>query len=131
MFDKSEIEIVARNCVAAGIAGFIQPMIFNALDTIRLRYQTAAAGPANDGGLSKFVSRTIAREGIIRGFYLPGLLQNMSGVCLSQGLRIGIYPTVRDSLGKAVGAEGKSAGTMAFAGLLSGALAYFLTAPVW
>jgi len=122
---------LARNCIAAAIAGFIQPALFNPLDCLRVRWQVAVTSSGNgNASLVEFAQAIVQREGFLRGLYLPGQPWNCFAVALSQGLRLGLYPTVRDGL---IGANGEAVrpDLMAMAGFLSGSLAYFVSAPLW
>ncbi len=92
-----------QNCLASGLAGFMQPVLFNPLDVLRLRYQTAGdvAGShvsSSSTSLSAFARHITITEGVLRGLYLPGLPANMVAVSLTQGLRMGVYPDVRDAI---------------------------------
>ena len=93
----SSREELRLNTAAAAIAGFIQPAIFNPLDCLRVRWQVAAVN-AREQSLLAFARGIVDREGFVRGLYLPGQPWNCVAVALSQGLRLGLYPTVRDSL---------------------------------
>ena len=126
----SSREELRLNTAAAAIAGFIQPAIFNPLDCLRVRWQVAAVN-AREQSLLAFARGIVDREGFVRGLYLPGQPWNCVAVALSQGLRLGLYPTVRDSL---LGSKSQSSvrpDVMAVAGLLSGSFAYLLSAPLW
>lgn len=124
-----------KNSLASGIAGFLQPCLFNPLDVLRLRFQTARDV---DCSLAGFTKRIVASEGAIRGLYIPGLTVNIAAVSLTQGLRMGIYPDVRDALTSCFeemsltgGGSKKGPVAMTVAGLLSGAFGYFACAPLW
>ena len=111
---------------AAAIAGFIQPLLFQPLDTLRVRFQVA--GPAAPASILSFASSIIVREGAVSGLYLVGLPQNCMAVSLSQGLRIGLYPAVRDTI---VGPGDLRPDLMALSGLLSGCVGYLLSTPLF
>lgn len=51
--------------------------------------------------MTAFTLQIVKAEGLWRGLWLPGLLANMGAVGLSQGLRIGLYPAVRDGISSA------------------------------
>ena len=91
--DRSAGTDLLKNSLASGFAGFLQPCLFNPLDVLRLRFQTARDV---DCSLADFTKRILASEGTIRGLYLPGLAVNIAAVSLTQGLRMGVYPDVRD-----------------------------------
>ena len=129
---KSAVSELASNCASAGIAGFIQPLIFNPLDCLRIRWQVASTD-ARCSTLGQFAAGILRREGLMRGFILPGQPWNCIAVSLSQGLRLGLYPSVRDALASSSGGGGGGMrpDLMALAGFLSGSLAYFVIAPLW
>ena len=143
--DRSAGTDLLKNSLASGFAGFLQPCLFNPLDVLRLRFQTARDV---DCSLADFTKRILASEGTIRGLYLPGLAVNIAAVSLTQGLRMGVYPDVRDVItssfevmplsGESSGGDSGNGGgskkgpvAMAVAGLLSGAFGYFACAPLW
>ena len=120
------------NVAAASVAGFVQPLIFNPLDCLRIRWQVAS----NMGHRTPFTFARdiVAKEGVLRGLCLPGQPYNSFAVALSQGLRLGLYPSVRDRLLSMRSTDGKAAVMQPetlLAGFLSGSLAYFLSAPLW
>jgi len=122
---------IAKNVAAAGIAGAIQISIFNPLDALRIRWQVSAVDMLRtDRTLSmrSFCAHIVRDEGWWRGLHSVGLVPNIIGVSASQGLRMGCYPAVRDTV-LAPGAVDPV--RMAFAGLVSGSLGYLSSAPLW
>ena len=125
-----------HNALASGVAGFMQPIFFNPLDVLRLRYQSARTGTGSEGLLS-FARRIVATEGALQGLYLPALPTNIAAVATTQAVRMGLYPDVRDAIvswssnGSTSTSNRKGPVAMAAAGLVSGALGYFLCAPLW
>ena len=79
------------NVAAASAAGFVQPLIFNPLDCLRIRWQVARKSKQ---GTFTFARDIVAKEGVILGLCLPGQPYNSLAVALSQGLRLGLYPSV-------------------------------------
>ena len=65
---------VGRNIAAAAIAGCVQPLIFNPLDVLRIRFQVA--GPSAPASTIAFARSIIVREGLLKGLYLVGLEWN-------------------------------------------------------
>ena len=118
-------EIVC-NAAAASLAGAIQISIFNPLDCLRVRWQVAGQ---MDASFAQFAISLVRNEGWWRGLHSVGLGFNQVAVGVSQGLRMGMYPTVRDSLIRDGGSVTPAA--MATAGLVSGSLGYLVSAPVW
>jgi len=120
---------LACNTAAASVAGAIGITIFNPLDCLRIRWQ-AGIGTAAVGQMtfSAFARSVVREEGWWRGLHSVGLGLNQLAVGLSQGLRIGLYPSVRDTI-LAPGTVNPTA--MAAAGLLSGSLAYAIATPLW
>lgn len=117
---------IGGNVAAAAVAGVAQPSMFNALDCLRIRWQAATTSRATTWG---FAAEVIAREGLWRGLWRPGLGANILAVSSSQGLRMGFYPYFRDALAPA--AASRPPWAMACAGLVTGAVAYLVTAPLW
>ncbi|KAG8461173.1 hypothetical protein KFE25_002362 [Diacronema lutheri] len=121
--------IVMSGAVSAGIT-----VLTNPLDCLRVRWQVLPHARAREtaGGLVGFAREIVAREGFAAGLWRPGLGANMLAVFNCTGIRIGIYPTVRDALLAATGSRGaaeRDGATMAAAGLLSGALSFFVATP--
>jgi len=135
---KSRDEL-GRNVAAAALAGLVQPTIFNPLECLRVRWQVSQAAALGGGGLSSFAAAVVRSEGLWEGLWRPGLPLNMGAVTLSQGLRLGLYPTCRDfalslpsrGSSSADGAPKKSPIAMLAAGLVAGSIAYFVSAPFW
>jgi len=116
-----------RRSIAAGsIAGAIQPLLFNPIDTLRIRWQVAQS----QASLLSFTRGVINRDGFVRGLYRPGLPMNVMAVASSQGLRLGLYPSVRDAISPPGGSAIRP-DLMAVAALLSGALGYTVAAPLF
>jgi hypothetical protein len=121
--DSIAVQIVMSGGVGATIIA-----VSNPLDVLRVRWQLLASSSRGIGlvGLAREVVRT---EGFMRGLYRPGLGANMLGVFTCTGIRIGIYPTVRDAMLALTAGGERDARTMAAAGLLSGALSFFIATP--
>ena len=117
---------VACNIAAAAIAGCVQPLIFNPLDVLRIRFQVA--GPSAPASTIAFARSIIVREGLLNGLYLVGLRWNCLAVSLSQGLRMGLYPSVRNTV---VGTDSLRPDLMALSGLLSGSVGYLISSPLF
>ena len=120
----SSSQELARNTYAAGIAGAIQITIMNPLDCLRIRWQVAKTEQTMVG----FVGSVVKQEGWWTGLHRPGLGLNLFCVTFVQGLRVGLYPTVRDAIAPPGNVRPDA---MALAGLINGALAYGVSAPVW
>ena len=120
MPSKSANDELLLNTAAAGAAGACQCALFNPLDCLRIRWQVADGGAST---MTEFASKIVLEEGWWGGLHRPGLFTNMLGVALSQGLRMGLYPSVRDAV-----AEGGSVrpDLMVLSGLLSGSFAYLV-----
>lgn len=106
-------------------------LLTNPLDCLRVRWQLLPRAAPAPGGLLGYARLVVAQEGLLRGLWRPGLGANLLAVFNCTGIRVGIYPTVRDTLLAATGSSGaeRDGGTMAAAGLLSGALSFFVAAP--
>ncbi|KAJ1622850.1 mitochondrial carrier domain-containing protein [Pavlovales sp. CCMP2436] len=119
---------VAAGILMAGTVSAAITLATNPLDCLRVRWQVtqqADAGP----GLWSYARRVIAQEGFLSGLYRPGLGANMASVFVCTGIRVGIYKSVCDALLFASGSSERDGGTMATAGLLSGALSFFVASP--
>ena len=119
---------VLFNIAAASTAGACQISIFHPLDCLRIRWQLAG-GDAR--GWLAFTMDIVRKEGWWHGLHRPGLPANLLAVAGSQGLRLGVYPSVRDQLLGDKRPLSVEPHMMATAGLISGSLAYFLSAPLW
>ncbi|CAE7881827.1 ucpB, partial [Symbiodinium necroappetens] len=110
------------------MAGWVQPAIFNPVDCLRIRWQVSV----DETTFAKFTAELLRKEGLWQGLWRPGLPFNMCAVAVSQGLRMGLYPTARDALQTLLPSDGqKSSAAMIGAGLMSGSFAYFTGAPLW
>eukprot|EP00439_Symbiodinium_sp_Y106_P013653 s4192_g1.t4 len=119
---------IGRNTLAAAMAGWVQPAIFNPADCLRIRWQVSVG----ETTFAKFSAELLRKEGLWQGLWRPGLPFNMCAVAVSQGLRMGLYPTARDALQTLLPSDGqKSSAAMIGAGLMSGSFAYFTGAPLW
>ncbi|CAE7316082.1 Mitochondrial brown fat uncoupling protein 1 [Symbiodinium microadriaticum] len=119
---------IGRNTLAAAMAGWVQPAIFNPVDCLRIRWQVSV----DETTFAKFTAELLRKEGLWQGLWRPGLPFNMCAVAVSQGLRMGLYPTARDALQTLLPSDGqKSSAAMIGAGLMSGSFAYFTGAPLW
>eukprot|EP00439_Symbiodinium_sp_Y106_P013792 s4192_g1.t6 len=102
--------------------------IFNPADCLRIRWQVSVG----ETTFAKFSAELLRKEGLWQGLWRPGLPFNMCAVAVSQGLRMGLYPTARDALQTLLPSDGqKSSAAMIGAGLMSGSFAYFTGAPLW
>lgn len=125
------------NIVASASTGGIVIAITNPLDCLKQRWQMAP----HSSGMLHFSLDICRREGILRGFWLPGVAANSLACCVSVGTRLGLYPTVRDSLSFGTGVlsggpgqqgrAGKSGVGMFLSGLLGGATGYLAAAPLF
>ena len=72
-------------------------------------------------------------EGWWRGLHLPGMLTSCAAVATSQGLRLGLYPSVRELLSAEPISESRPPlpSVMLLSGLLSGSVGYFVAAPLF
>jgi len=116
------------NTTAATIAGGIQISMANPIDCLRVRLQVA--NPAPTGGLARFATEIVKRQGYVAALHAPGLLWNVAAVATSQGLRMGLYPTARDMVNSITPGDSKPAG-MVVASFGTGALAYAVANPLY
>jgi len=89
------------NMAAAGSVGSLCVGALNPLDTVRIRWQVGQRGSSSS--IYSFFSQVVAKEGLWRGLWKPGCSANMAAICGSTGFRIGVYPTLRESIATLVG----------------------------
>lgn len=90
--EKSRKELI-RNTMAASTSTAICVGIMNPLDTLRVRWQILGihGGDASKVTIFEFGKGILKNEGLIHGFYRPGVFSNMAAVAVSSGLRLGVY----------------------------------------
>eukprot|EP01134_Creolimax_fragrantissima_P001673 CFRG1673T1 len=126
--DKSRNELI-RNTVAAGISSGIAVGMFNPLDCLRVRFQMESKDPSIR--MNQLFRRVIAKEGLFRGLWIPGLGSNMTCFTFISGLRYGLYPLVRDTTSHMCGEQQKSAVSMFISGFSVGAFAFAIGMPFY
>jgi len=110
-----------KNYVASVTAGVVSIFAFNSLDTLRVRWQVVDR--AAFSSISSYGRHILSTEGFVRGLQLPALSANMLAVGTSTGLRLGMYPMVREVMsGGKVQAKDTSGMVMFMAGLSCGLL---------
>ncbi len=119
----------ALNAAAGAMSAAGTCALFNPIDTLKVRWQ-AVDVRATRATFGAHAARIIAREGLVRGLWAPGLGPNVAFLGAMSSLKIGIYAPCRDALVAASGADGKTAATMFAAGLAAGSISYFVTAPL-
>jgi hypothetical protein len=121
---------MAVNFTAAFVSGFCGVMAMNPIETTMIRYQMS---PNVKVGIITFGKQIIASEGLIRGLWTPGIFAHGFTAGLSGIGRIGLYPTIRDSMLKLFGAAPgeKPYSAMVAAGAVSGAFGYFFCCPIY
>ena len=107
--------------IASLFTGAAVILLTNPLDTVKNRYQVAKTR----SGVLAFGAAEIKRLGLLRALWFPGLATNACACTMTVGVRIGLYPSLRD----AIAPDAKTPGAMAASGLLGGALGYTLAAP--
>lgn len=128
----------SRLFLSAGITACITSSTYNPLDCLRVRWQTLPiANNLSSTGIINFTGHIIKNEGIINGFWRPGVTANALGMGSSAALRFGFYEHVRDTM-RTVNhyevdsdsdKEDKKSIHMFLAGLTCGGAAYFITSP--
>lgn len=120
-----------KNILASGIAWSWGAMAFNNLDVLRVRWQvTPGAVKLHGGSVRSFTGQIVAQEGFLRGLCLPGVTANVAFCTMNGAVRVGTYPVIRDAITPFVGRGAADAPqTMLAAGLLSGAVGYFIPTP--
>ena len=111
------------NLVAAAVA---QAVAFNALDTLRVRWQVAPL--STPGGIAAFALRVVRREGLWAGLWRPGLGASAGGALAASVAAALWLPSARASLATE---DGDGAGWASLrAGLACAAAASFAAAPL-
>lgn len=119
--------MLAAGVVASGCVGLLNP-----LDTARIRFQVSTAKASGaPRSLLSFCKRIVAREGLRRGLWLPGMTSNMAAISISSGFRLGVYPIMRDSIDNMLGNEVKSPLVMWISGLVPGLFSYWFITPLY
>lgn len=123
MADRSEGWKRRANVGASCATGAAVIALTNPLDCLKNRFQVA---PPGERSVRQFAARLVAdRGGLLRALWLPGLATNCCACTISVGARLGLYPTLRDSLQ----GDGRSGASMLSSGMLGGALGYAAAAP--
>ena len=132
---RSKRELMA-NFWASAISGGSMNVLLNPVDTLRVRWQTSSAMPADgsrgggtQGGLRPFLRGLLRQEGLLRGLWAPGVGANGLFTFTVMGAKLGTYPLARDSLSLALGQEEKSGTVMLVAGFGTGAFGYAIATP--
>eukprot|EP00747_Dinoflagellata_sp_TGD_P193814 gnl/TRDRNA2_/TRDRNA2_60493_c0_seq1.p1 gnl/TRDRNA2_/TRDRNA2_60493_c0~~gnl/TRDRNA2_/TRDRNA2_60493_c0_seq1.p1 ORF type:complete len:292 (+),score=38.62 gnl/TRDRNA2_/TRDRNA2_60493_c0_seq1:39-878(+) len=107
------------------MSGATSAGVFNPLDTLRIRWQLSAA--AAESSIVSYAYRVVADEGFVAGLWRPGVLASMLSIGTSTGIRIGMYPYLRDMI--SADPKRKTAGVMFGAGLFAGGIGYWLACP--
>jgi len=124
---RSSADELTTNMLASTTCVGVAVFLFNPLDCLRIRWQVQTQYPS----MATHLKGVLRNEGLLRGLWLPGVLNNAVGGGLSRGIGIGCYPTIRDAITKLSGGETKSGGSMFVAGLLAGGLGYGISTPFW
>eukprot|EP00404_Azadinium_spinosum_P059739 CAMPEP_0180699770 /NCGR_PEP_ID=MMETSP1038_2-20121128/4724_1 /TAXON_ID=632150 /ORGANISM="Azadinium spinosum, Strain 3D9" /LENGTH=172 /DNA_ID=CAMNT_0022731407 /DNA_START=99 /DNA_END=613 /DNA_ORIENTATION=+ len=132
-----QAEHFGLHLVTSAATGGAVIAVTNPLDCLKQRWQAAplrhvASGAGKETILS-FAMAVCHAEGLMRGFWLPGLVTNSLGCCCSVGTRLGLYPHLRSSWTLALGGvDGeKNSKAMFLAGLSGGALGYTVASPLF
>ena len=84
---------IGRSFLASATTGGIIMASTNWLDCLKIRHQVHSDG----GGVLDLGRRIVATEGLWRGLWGVALPLNIAACTVSVGVRIGLYPAVRDS----------------------------------
>ena len=116
--------IVAREWAAAGAGCALADTVFNPLDVLKVRAQQSGASAR------ALALDAIARDGLVRGLMLPGVLATWMRGMSYTGCRIGMYATARDAATAATGDDGDGVGVRVLAGGLTGAVGALVFNPI-
>eukprot|EP00192_Tetraselmis_astigmatica_P013018 CAMPEP_0117668170 /NCGR_PEP_ID=MMETSP0804-20121206/11390_1 /TAXON_ID=1074897 /ORGANISM="Tetraselmis astigmatica, Strain CCMP880" /LENGTH=385 /DNA_ID=CAMNT_0005476011 /DNA_START=67 /DNA_END=1225 /DNA_ORIENTATION=+ len=119
---------VAREWAAAGVGCSLADTVFNPLEVLKVRLQTASSAHAPGQvhatpSVASIAREAISKKGFVSGLLEPGLMATWMRGLSYTGFRIGLYPAVRDQFGNSIG------GRIA-AGALTGAIGSALFNPV-
>lgn len=107
--------------MASVSAGVVSICTFNSLDTLRVRWQVVDKVAHKD--MTAYIKDVMRTEGFLHGFQLPAMVSNAMAVGCSTGLRLGMYPLVRETLsGGKLDGKDVSGLVMVSAGLSCGML---------
>ena len=120
---------VVMNLLASGVSGGIGAALTNPVEVLKVRYQVSLGS----GSMSSFACEIVQAEGFWRGFCTPGCSANAWFIGISSVGRVGLYPSIRDSIVAARGGDvAAPTGTDMFAGgLVAGAIGYGAATPVF
>ena len=90
------------NSVVAFISLVCGTTVINPIETTMIRYQVT---PSAKIGILQFGRNIIASEGLIKGLWLPGNFAHGLGGGIGAIGRIGIDPSIRDTMLKLWGAK--------------------------
>lgn len=117
------------NGVAGGASAGTAVMIFNPLDTLRIRWQVTPRGA--ETSMYSFGREIIRNEGLMRGLWRPAILTNGVSIFISSSIRMGIYPKFRQMWMDLFGADEKNALHMMAAGMVAGSIGYLVGTPTY
>lgn len=121
---------MAVNFTVAFISSACGTTVMNPIETTMIRYQVT---PNAKIGILDFGKNIIKTEGLMRGLWAPGIFAHGCGIGIGAIGRIGLYPTIRDTMLKIWGApEGqKPYSAMVAAGFVAGGAGYFCCCPIY
>lgn len=121
---------MAVNFTVAFISSACGTTVMNPIETTMIRYQVT---PNAKIGILDFGKNIIKTEGLMKGLWAPGIFAHGCGIGIGAIGRIGLYPTIRDSMLKIWGApEGqKPYSAMVAAGFVAGGAGYFCCCPIF
>ena len=120
--------LVARGLGASALTSGVVVAVFNPLDVLRVRWQTDARGARTAGGYIRYLAGMLEAQ-TVGGIWRCGCAANSMAIAVSAGLRMGLYPHVRDALTD--GSGEKTSFAMTTAGLATGMLGYYICTPLY
>ncbi|CAD7940342.1 unnamed protein product [Amoebophrya sp. A25] len=132
-FDKEFFD-AAKGICAASTAAATASVILNPFDVVKVRLQVQHQLQKDVAqkyyrGTVRALFRIATEDGVVRGLWAPGLPASVCRDILNGGLRVGMYPAVRDTLEDFRWAEPDSAALSFSAGLLTGTFGSFVANP--
>ena len=104
-----------QNIMLSSLTGGLTMVITNPLDTLRIRWQVTRRVETGNSIIA-FARNIVTKEGVLAGLWLPAIQTNALLCSITVGVRLGLYPSIRDSMAELTGS--KSSKVMFASGLV-------------
>lgn len=129
--------MIWKEVLAAGGGCAIADSLLNPLEVMKVKLQLLPPSPPTGGsppyysGMISGLSKCVAEDGLVSGLYVPGLVATNIRAFTYTGFRIGLYPTVRNTLSSNTDASAPIPLTTKLgAGAITGAISAAIFCPV-